>query len=132
MDIRRVTPDLAVSPQISPEEIAAVKAAGFASIVCNRPDGESFDQPAFAEVEAAAQAAGLATLFLPVAGGGMTQAHVDAMEEAWPDLPKPVLAYCRSGTRSITLWALSQRNHGDRDAMVAAAHNAGYDLSQVI
>ena len=50
MDIRRVTPDLAVSPQIAPEEIEAVKAAGFASIVCNRPDGESFDQPAFAEV----------------------------------------------------------------------------------
>ncbi len=132
MDIRRVTPDLAVSPQIAPEEIEAVKAAGFASIVCNRPDGESFDQPTFAEVEAAAQAAGLATLFLPVAGGGMTQAHVDAMEKAWPDLPKPVLAYCRSGTRSITLWALSQRNHGDREAMVAAARNAGYDLSQVI
>lgn len=132
MDIRRVTPDLAVSPQIAPEEIEAVKAAGFASIVCNRPDGESFDQPAFAEVEAAAQAAELATLFLPVAGGGMTQAHVDAMEKAWPDLPKPVLAYCRSGTRSITLWALSQRNHGDREAMVAAARNAGYDLSQVI
>jgi sulfide:quinone oxidoreductase len=132
MDIRRVTPDLAVSPQIAPEEIEAVKAAGFASIVCNRPDGESFDQPTFAEVEAAAQAAGLATLFLPVAGGGMTQAHVDAMEKAWPDLPKPVLAYCRSGTRSITLWALSQRNHGDREAMVAAARNAGYDLSSVI
>lgn len=132
MDIRRVTPDLAVSPQIAPEEIAAVKAAGFASIVCNRPDGESFDQPAFAEVEAAAQAAGLATLFLPVAGGGMTQAHVDAMAQAWPDLPKPVLAYCRSGTRSITLWALSQRDQVDRDVVIAAARNAGYDLSQVL
>jgi len=132
MDIRRVTPDLAVSPQIAPEEIEAIKAAGFASIICNRPDGESFDQPAFAEVEAAAQAAGLATLFLPVAGGGMTQAHVDAMAQAWPDLPKPVLAYCRSGTRSITLWALSQRDQVDRDAVIAAAHNAGYDLSSAL
>ena len=132
MDIRRVTPDLAVSPQISPEEVAAVKAAGFASIVCNRPDGESFDQPAFAEVEAAAEAAGLATLFLPVAGGGMTQGHVDAMAQAWPDLPKPVLAYCRSGTRSITLWALSQRGEVDREVLIAAARNAGYDLSQML
>jgi sulfide:quinone oxidoreductase len=132
MDIRRVTPDLAVSPQVSPEEIDAVKAAGFASIICNRPDGESFDQPAFAEVEAAAHAAGLSTLFLPVAGGGMTRAQVEAMAKAWPDLPKPVLAYCRSGTRSITLWALSQRDSADRDALVVAAHNAGYDLSQVL
>ncbi|MBU3694305.1 MAG: TIGR01244 family phosphatase [Rhodocyclaceae bacterium] len=132
MDIRRVTPDLAVSPQISPEEVAAVKAAGFASIVCNRPDGESFDQPAFAEVDAAAQAAGLRTLFLPVAGGGMTHAHVEAMAKAWPELPKPVLAYCRSGTRSITLWALSQRDQLDRDVVIAAARNAGYDLSMVL
>ena len=132
MDIRQVTPELAVSPQISPEEVAAVKAAGFASIVCNRPDGESFDQPAFAEVEAAAQAAGLTTLFLPVAGGGMTPAHVEAMAKAWPELPKPVLAYCRSGTRSITLWALSQRDQVDRDVTIAAARNAGYDLSQVL
>ncbi|MFZ4499294.1 MAG: TIGR01244 family sulfur transferase [Burkholderiales bacterium] len=132
MDIRQVTPELAVSPQISPEEVATVKAAGFASIVCNRPDGESFDQPAFAEVEAAAQAAGLTTLFLPVAGGGMTHAHVEAMAKAWPELPKPVLAYCRSGTRSITLWALSQRDQVDRDVTIAAARNAGYDLSQVL
>ena len=50
----------------------------------------------------------------------------------WPDLPKPVLAYCRSGTRSITLWALSQRNSVDREVLVAAARNAGYDLSQVL
>jgi len=132
MDIRRVTPDLAVSPQIAPEEIEAVKAAGFASIICNRPDGESLDQPAFAEVEAAAHAAGLTTLFLPVAGGGMSQAHVEAMAKAWPDLPKPVLAYCRSGTRSITLWALSQLGSVDREVLVAAARNAGYDLSQVV
>jgi len=132
MDIRRVTPELAVSPQIHPEEIEAARAAGFASIVCNRPDGESFDQPAFAEIEAAAHAAGLTTLFLPVAGGGMTQAQVEAMAKAWPDLPKPVLAYCRSGTRSITLWALSQRNSVDREMLVAAARNAGYDLSQVL
>ena len=132
MDIRQVTPELAVSPQISPEEVATVKAAGFASIVCNRPDGESFDQPAFAEVEAAAQAAGLTTLFLPVAGGGMTHAHVEAMAKAWPELPTPVLAYCRSGKRSITLWALSQRDQVDRDVTIAAARNAGYDLSQVL
>jgi len=132
MDIRRVTPELAVSPQISPEEIPAVKAAGYASVVCNRPDGESFDQPTFAEIETAARAAGLTTLFLPVAGGGMTQQHVETMAKAWPGLPKPVLAYCRSGTRSITLWALSQRDHADRDALVAAARNAGYDLSQVL
>jgi len=132
MDIRRVTPELAVSPQIRPEEIEAARVEGFASIVCNRPDGESFDQPNFAEIEAAAHAAGLATLFLPVAGGGMTQAHVEAMAKAWPDLPKPVLAYCRSGTRSITLWALSQRDSVDREVLVAAARNAGYDLSQVL
>jgi sulfide:quinone oxidoreductase len=107
-------------------------ALGFASVVCNRPDGESFDQPTFAEVEAAAQAAGLASAWLPVAGGGMTHDHVNAMKTLWAELPKPVLAYCRSGTRSITLWALSQRDAIDRDAVVAAARNAGYDLSSVL
>lgn len=132
MDIRRVTQDLAVSPQISPEEMAEVKAAGFASIVCNRPDGEALEQPTFAEVQAAAQAAGLVSLCLPVASGGMSETHVDAMAQAWPDLPKPVLAYCRSGTRSITLWALSQRGQLDREVLIAAARNAGYDLSQVL
>lgn len=132
MDIRRVTPELTVSPQISPSEVAELKALGFASVVCNRPDGESFDQPTFAEVEAAAQAAGLVSAWLPVAGGGMTHDHVDAMKTLWAELPKPVLAYCRSGTRSITLWALSQRDAIDRDAVVAAARNAGYDLSSVL
>ncbi len=131
MDIRRVTEDIAVSPQIHPEEIAAVQAAGFASIVCNRPDGESPDQPNWAEVEAAARAAGLQCAAVPVSGGGMTQAHVDAMRQAMDTLPKPVLAYCRSGTRSVTLWALSQRHHIERDTLIAAARNAGYDLSGI-
>lgn len=132
MDIRRVTEDLAVSPQIALEELPAIKAAGFASVVCNRPDGEQPGQPTFAEVAAAAKAAGLTALHLPVVSGGMTHADVDAMAAAWPDLPKPVLAYCRSGTRSVTLWALSQRNDVDRDKLIAAARNAGYDLSSIL
>src|SRR6056297_3661058 len=108
MDFRAVSDGLSVSPQIAPGEMAEVAAAGFRSIICNRPDGESPDQPQFAEVSKAADDMGVEARYVPVVSGAISDADVAAFADALADLPAPVLAYCRSGTRSAMLWAFSE------------------------
>ena len=129
-EFRRVTERLSVSPQVAPEDLAAAAAQGFVRVVCNRPDGEGPGQPTGVEMKAAAQAAGLEFVHIPFAGmpDGAT---ADAVFAAVSEAPGPVLAYCRSGTRSITAWALGALRAGDhdREALVALAAAAGYDLS---
>ncbi|WP_241301183.1 aminotransferase class V-fold PLP-dependent enzyme [Burkholderia stabilis] len=93
-----------VSRQITPAELKAIRNAGFRSIICNRPDGESADQPAFDEIAAAARELGLDARYLPVERDRIGEAEVDAFEALLDALPKPVLAYCRSGSRSGALW----------------------------
>ena len=132
-DFRRVTEDLSVSPQISVDEVDAAAAAGFRTLVNNRPDGESPDQPSGHEIEAAAQAAGLAYFHIPVRGGP-TPEQVETMARVLADAPKPALAFCRSGTRSIVTWSLGQALSGarSRDELVGLGHAAGYDLANVL
>jgi uncharacterized protein (TIGR01244 family) len=127
---RRVTDELSVSPQISAADVAEAARQGFRAIVNNRPDGEDPAQPAGAEIEAAAQAAGLAYAALPVRGGP-TPDQVEAAGRLFDELPGPVLAFCRSGTRSIMTWALSQAATGarGRDELIRLGRDAGYDLS---
>jgi sulfide:quinone oxidoreductase len=106
---KQLTNDLAVAPQIGVGDIAAIKAQGFRSLICNRPDGEAADQTAFAEIEAAARSAGLEVRYLPVIPGKFTSAEAAAFGAMIAELPKPVLAYCRSGSRSALLWDAAQR-----------------------
>lgn len=130
-DFRKVTDDLSVSPQISVEDLAAAKAAGFRTIICNRPDNEEGpDQPGIAEMTDQANALGLTFLALPFSGGPSPEiaAQQGALIAA---AEKPVLAYCRSGTRSITAWALSEAGKGRGPAIIKAANAAGYDLSSL-
>ncbi|WP_333714154.1 TIGR01244 family sulfur transferase [Yoonia sp.] len=101
-----ISPTFSVSPQITAADIAAIKAAGYRAIICNRPDNEGADQPAFAEIAAAARAADLKTAYIPVIPGAVTQDNVTALAAALKDLPQPVLAYCRSGARAASLWSL--------------------------
>lgn len=108
MAITPVSDHFCVSPQIAPADIAALAQAGFRSIICNRPDHEGPDQPAFATIEAAARAAGLQARHIPVVPGQITEAHGQAMRTALAELPGPVLAYCRSGARSTSLWQAAQ------------------------
>ena len=120
---------VAVSPQVTAEDVREAASLGYETIVCNRPDGEAPGQPAAAEIEAAAQAAGLSFLHRPFVGAGMTDADVDAMAAAMA-APGKVLAYCRSGTRSAGLWAMAATRGGLlADDALAAARAAGYDLS---
>ena len=109
MPVQSITPDFAVAGQISAGDLSAIAQAGFKSIICNRPDGEGgAGQPAFADIEQAAKAQGLAVRYLPVVSGQITAEQVIAMARLLAELPAPVLAYCRSGARSTSLWQLAQ------------------------
>jgi uncharacterized protein (TIGR01244 family) len=124
-----VAPEFSVAPQIGPEDFAAAAAQGFRTIINNRPDGEAPGQLSSADAEAAAAAAGLIYRAIPVVMP-FPSAAIDAFAEALAQTPGPHLAYCRSGTRSITLWSMAQAKAGaDPDALVKAAADAGYDLS---
>jgi sulfide:quinone oxidoreductase len=129
MQVRRVSDELAVSPQISVADVDEIAAQGFKGIVCNRPDGESADQIAFGEIEAAAKAKGLEIVWQPVISGQMSDDEGVRFGEIVDGLPGPVLAYCRSGARCIMLWALSQAGKQPTVEIVRQAAQAGYDLS---
>lgn len=126
----QVTPDFAVSPQVVAEDFAAAKEAGFAQVVNNRPDGEDAAQLSAVAAEAAAHAAGLAYTAIPISGMP-GESQVEAMAAVLDAQTGPILAYCRSGTRSITVWALAQayRRAAPAEELIAAASRAGYDLS---
>ena len=131
MDIRKISPGLSVSPQLLPSEMEEIRARGFRSVICNRPDAEGPDQPGHDEMQAAADAAGLQFLYLPVTPGMVTDMTAEAFGIALADLPGPVLAYCRTGTRSATLWSLSQAGDRPLPEILAATAAAGYDMNGV-
>lgn len=109
MNITRLAPSYSVSPQIQPEEMAALKAAGFRCIVNNRPDHEEPGQPTSAVIEAAAGRLGLAYRFIPVEPGTLDDADALALSETVASAGGPVLAFCRTGNRSAKLWERSQQ-----------------------
>ncbi len=128
-DIRNVTADFAVAPQITEADIEAIAAQGFKTIVANRPDGEGgADQPRMGAIRAKAEALGLTFVALPFSGAP-TPEIVERMSAILNQAPQPVLAYCRTGTRSITAWALTYAGQGSGEDIVDAAAGAGYDLS---
>ena len=132
-DFRRVTDSLSVSPQIALDDLGRAAAEGFVLVINNRPDDEEPGQPTSAEVEAAAKAAGLAYVHVPVRGGP-TPDQVEAVRQAYEAADGPVLAFCRSGTRSIVTWSIGQAISGseDRATLVRQGADAGYDLSGVL
>ena len=130
--IRQLDDRTLVSGQIAPHEVAGLAQQGVTLIVNNRPDGEEPGQPGGETIRAAAEAAGLAYRFIPVAGG-LSAPQVEAMAAAFDEAGGKVLVYCRSGTRSTYLWALAQSRRGaDADSLVRQAAAAGYDLSPIV
>lgn len=128
MEIKKVTEDMAVSPQIQPDDIQAIKAAGYKVIVNNRPDGEMAGQPLSNEIEALAVDADIDYHYIPMIPGELTQDMIDELKEVLDNASGPVFAYCRSGTRSITLWSLCQAGKLPADEIIAAGSANGYDL----
>jgi len=130
-DIRRVTEAFAVAPQINEEDVAQIEAAGFKTIVANRPDGEGgVDQPRMGAIRAKAESLGLTFVALPFSGAP-TPEVVERMSNILNEASQPVLAYCRTGTRCITAWALTHSGQGTGQEIVDAAADAGYDLSSL-
>jgi uncharacterized protein (TIGR01244 family) len=130
---RRVTDSLSVSPQISVEDLRRAADEGFVLVINNRPDDEEPGQPSSARIQAAAEAAGLDYVHVPVRGGP-THDQVEAVRRAVEGADGPVLAFCRSGTRSIITWSLGQAASGasDRGTLVRQGAEAGYDLAGIL
>ncbi|MDA3859259.1 MAG: TIGR01244 family sulfur transferase [Roseovarius sp.] len=132
MELNEITAGLSVAAQITADDLTAIKAAGFRSVICNRPDGEGADQPTFDELAKAAKKLGLEAVYLPIVAGKVSDEDAEAFGAALSSLPGPTLAYCRTGTRSATLWSLSQaRTLGVAD-ILAATKAAGYDMAGVV
>ena len=129
---RQLTERVFASSQIGFAEVAEAAAQGVALIINNRPEDESDDQVPGAEIEAAAHAAGMDYVAIPVTHAGFSEWQMEAMAKALAEAPGPVLAYCRSGTRSTLLWALAEASRGRNSGVLAAqAAAAGYDLTPV-
>lgn len=129
---RKLTNDIYAAPQIAVAEIAVASALGVTLVINNRPEDESDDQTPGAEIEAAARAAGMDYVAIPVTHSGFSEPQVQAMAEALEGATGGVLAYCRSGTRSTLLWALAEAlQGGDPDALTNMAAKAGYDVAPI-
>ncbi len=109
MNLTQLSPELSVRPQILPEEISQVAAAGFKGIINNRPDAEAPDQPSSAELEAEAKRHGLAYWHIPVVPGQATEKDARAFAAALHEAGGPVVAFCRTGNRSTGLWKMTQQ-----------------------
>jgi uncharacterized protein (TIGR01244 family) len=130
--IRKIDDSISVAPQIRPEDVAALAAAGFKGVVNNRPDDEEHGQPEGEAIRAAAAEAGLLYAAIPVTHAGFSATQVEAMADALDAAGGPVLAFCRSGTRSCNLWALAAASRGgDPEDLTAKAAGAGYDISGI-
>jgi len=125
-----VTPDFLVSRQIKPSDVAAAAQAGVTLIINNRPDGEAPGQPRGSDIEAAAHEAGLAYVDIPIDQRGLTPAHREAFQTAIAKSNGKALGFCRTGTRSIFLWAHASASSGVAvDEIISAAAKAGYDIA---
>lgn len=121
--------DTFVSGQIAPADLPEIAAAGVSTIVNNRPDGEEPGQPAGAEIEAAARAAGIDYRHIPFSGV-LSSEQVEELAGLLDTAPGKLLAFCRSGTRSTYLWALARASRGaDADTLIGQAAAAGYDIA---
>lgn len=132
MEFRKLTDEITVSPQISVEDVRKIKEAGFRSLVCHRPDGEAPDQPLFREIKEAAEACGLEVRHQPITAGKMSDDDAAAFGQLIDELPKPMFAFCRTGTRSASLWSLSKAKSRPLTEIIDAAQRAGYDLSGIV
>ena len=129
MNIVNVSDSFAVSPQLEPGDMREVADAGFQTVICNRPDGEEPGQPTAASLKDAAEAAGLAFHHIPVSGGEFPDIAIGAFAKVRQEADGKVIAFCRTGTRSITLDALANTENKTSDERIERAERAGYDLS---
>ena len=131
MNLKKVSPRFFISDQLSVTDVGIAAAQGIRTIVNNRPDGEEQTQPASDELRKAAESLGLGFVDLPIKPGKITDAHVEKFEELSRDTPAPILAFCRSGARAMSLWALTEARTLNVDAVLGTAEEAGHDLESL-
>lgn len=112
MDLKRMHTDFSIATQLEVDDIAQIKAAGFRSIICNRPDGEALDQPDFQVIRAAAAKQGLSAHYMPVTPGAISSDEAEDFDDLLKQVPKPILAYCRTGGRCSVLWSMTPMAQG--------------------
>lgn len=129
---RKIDDSISVAAQIGPDDVAVAAAQGFTMIINNRPEQEEPGQPSGDVIREAARAAGLAYVAIPITPGGFAPSQIAAMRDALAKAEGPVLAFCRSGTRSTFCWALARGADGeDADRLAQKAAGAGYDISPI-
>lgn len=128
MNIRQITPEYAVAPQIEPADLPAIAAAGFTTIICNRPDHEIPVELSADIMKTATEAAGLTFVLNPVVHTGLTMEIVELQRDTLANASGPVLAYCASGNRSTIVWGLGQAGTLPTDEIISRASDAGYNL----
>lgn len=131
MEIRQLTPEYAVSPQIAVEDLAELKAAGFTTVIDNRPDAEIPGDLHAPVMRQAAEALGLTFVANPVIGGALTMDNVEAQKAAIDAATGPVFAYCASGNRSSIVWALSNAGNHSADELISIPARFGYNLEHL-
>jgi sulfide:quinone oxidoreductase len=132
MEIKKLSAEVSVAAQITLADVQSIAQAGFKSIICNRPDGEGADQVGFKEIEEAARALGLVSRYLPAESGKVTDEQGRLFGNAADELPKPILAYCRTGMRSATMWALANSGKLPPSQLIETSAAAGYDLKALL
>ncbi|PJI92077.1 sulfide:quinone oxidoreductase [Yoonia maricola] len=132
MDIKKLTSEVSVTPQVTVADLPTIKEQGFRSIICNRPDGEGADQPTHVEIRKASAKLGLDVAYQPIVAGKVSDQDADDFANLMRELPGPVLAYCRTGTRSATLWSLTQAETRATADILSATKAAGYDMAGVV
>lgn len=133
MELRKLTAELSVAGQLSPRDIPALAGQGIKGMVCNRPDGEGGpDQPTFRAIEEAAAEHGITIVYQPVTPAAIGDSDATTFGQIVDELPKPALAYCRSGMRCTALWALSQSGKLSAREILGTAAKAGYDLTPLM
>ena len=131
-DVRSLTAEVSVAPQITAMDVRGLAESGFRSLICNRPDGEGADQPLYQEIERRVLEQGLQIRYLPVESGRVTDEQGEAFRALLNELPSPVLAFCRTGTRSATLWAMAEAGRLSAAEILARGQAAGYDLQGIV
>ena len=129
MKFAKINHELTVSDQIRIEDLKEIHAQGYKTIFCNRPDHESEGQLDFSAIEKEAQKLGIKSIHQPVVGGQISDDDIAKFGSYFENAQKPIFAYCRTGTRCSTLWALSHTKKLPVDEILSKAQNAGYDLS---
>jgi len=123
-----LTPNVTALAQPSVEDVAELAERGYRSIVSNRPENETEDQPSWLDLKAAAAAKNMDAIQIPVVMGQISEDQVEAFRNALEDLPRPIAVFCRTGTRAALMWALANEGNLTVDERIAIAAKDGYDL----